>query len=107
MAEMGIATIYPSTPLLDDTCLGCSNHQQCFSDNGITVKVNDFEHLYLPDYKNSWTLFTDIPNCKKLSKLFASTDISASLYTGNKVNIKGKIIKSRISSLAELFIVEL
>lgn len=108
MAEMGTVTIFPTETVSSSTvCTGCNNRFHCFTREGITVIVRGIRHLFLPDYKNSWTLLVDLPDCKQLSKLFSLAHISATLYTGNRAHVEGKIIESHISQLAELSVVEL
>jgi len=104
---MGKATIFPPSSLPNDSCKKCNNRYLCSTGNGITLSVRNLTHLFLPDYKNSWTLSVDLPECIQIKRLFSMANISASLYTGNKAQIKGKIIESRISSLAELHVIEL
>lgn len=108
MTEMGTATIFAADKVLSSTvCTGCSNRFRYFAGDGIPVIVRGIRHLFLPDYKDSWTLLVDLPDCKQSNKLFSLARISASLYTGNRAQIEGKVIESRISQVAELSVVEI
>lgn len=108
MTEMGTATIYPSeTTLTYAACTVCKNRSHCLAGDGIDTVVRGFSHLFLPDYKNSWTLLIDLPDCKELDKLLSLTKICADLYTGNKMHIVGKIIEKHILDLVELYVVEI
>jgi hypothetical protein len=108
MTERGTATIYPSeTTLSSAVCIACKNRSHCFAGDGINTAVRGISHLFLPDYKNSWTLSVDLPDCKQLDKLLSLNKICADLYTGNRTHIAGRIIENHISELAELNVVEI
>jgi hypothetical protein len=105
---MGFATIFPSDQLLSSTaCANCKNNYLCLSGKGINVIVRGIRHLFLPDYKNSWTLSVDLPECAQSNKVFSLARISASLHTGNQAKFEGKIFESSISRFAELSVVEI
>lgn len=106
--EIGSGTIYPAEKILSDKdCAGCKQRSRCLAGEGIPIIVRNFQHLYIPDYKESWTLFVDLPDCKQLNSVFSEAQVSASLFTGIRNKIKGKIIESRISQMAELNVVEI
>lgn len=108
MVDMGFATIFPSDQvLLSAACANCNNNHSCLSGKGITVIVRGIRHLFLPDYKNSWTLSVDLPECAQLNKVFSLARISASLNTGNRAKLEGKVFESSISRFAELSVVEI
>ena len=105
---MGFATIFPLEHLLSSAaCANCINKHTCLTGAGITVTVRGIRHLFLPDYKNSWTLSVDLPDCAQLNKLFSLARISASLKTGNRARFEGKVFESRISRFVELSVVEI
>lgn len=101
-------TVFPTDNVLSNkACDKCKKRSRCFADKGIPIIVRYFRHLYIPDYKESWTLFIDFPDCKQLNGVFSEAQVSASLHTGNRKKIKGKIIESRISQIAELNVVKI
>ena len=108
MAEMGRAMIFPSDKSLSlKICGDCKNYLSCSKGKGLTLMVRQIRHLFLPDYKNSWTLTVDLPECKQPRTFFTLARISASLYTANRAQIEGKIIESTITQFAELSVVEI
>ena len=107
MTEMGIATIYSPVAAKSGMCVTCPNRSCCFAGEGITITVRNFQHLFIPDYKNSWTLFCDLPDCRQLPTYLNQARISASLRTGNRAQIEGRVVESRISSQVELHVYEM
>jgi hypothetical protein len=108
MADMGVATIFPSDRVLSTAdCANCNNNHSCLSGKGITVIVRGIRHLSLPDYQNSWNLIVDLPECKQPNKLFSMARISALLYTGNRTKVEGKIFEVIITNFTELSVVEI
>jgi hypothetical protein len=106
MTEMGTATIFSPVASQSSMCMTCPNRFQCIAGEGITTTVRNFQHLFVPDYKNSWTLYVDLPDCRQFPSLLNAARISASLYTGNRAQIEGKIVESHISNMAELHVLE-
>jgi hypothetical protein len=108
MTEMGIANIFPPKSAISAKgCKGCGNFSQCWSSKGLEMTVRGIRHLFLPDYKNSWVLVLDLPECKQPERLFSLAKISASLYTGNRARFEGKVFKYNISQSVELHVVEI
>lgn len=106
--EIGEGVIFPADQVLaDKACDGCRQHLRCLAGEGIPITIRDIRHLYVPDYKELWTLFIDLPDCKQVKKAFSQARMTAHLNTGNKRQIEGKIIESRISQPAELDIVDI
>jgi hypothetical protein len=106
MTEMGTAIIFSPVASKSSVCMTCSNRFQCIAGEGINTKVRNFQHLFVPDHKNSWTLYVDLPDCRQLPSILSGAQISAELYTGNRAKIVGKIVESRISKLAEIQVIE-
>lgn len=105
---IGTGTIFPTDKALSNTtCEKCKQRSRCLVGGGIPITVRDVHHLYIPDYKELWTLFVDLPDCKQVNKVFSLARISAHLYTRNKTQIEGKIIENRISQSAEIDVVEI
>jgi hypothetical protein len=81
MAEMGKATIFPANENLSlKICCDCNNHSLCSQGKGISLTVHEIQHLFLPDYKNSWTLTVDLPDCRQPRKFFYGTNFSLFTY---------------------------
>jgi hypothetical protein len=107
MARVGIATVYPSANLLDEKCGNCVNNSRCRSGLGLTLPIRNIQHLFLPDYRDSWWLSIDVPECRHMEKFFSLAKITASLNTGNKKQVLGKVIEKKLGDLAELYVVEM
>ncbi len=106
MTAMGTVTMYSDVAGKSGMCVTCPNRDCCYKGEGITVTVRNFQHLFIPDYKNSWTLFCDLPDCRQLSVFLDGAKFSATLRGGIQTPFSGKIVESRITNIVELHVIE-